>query len=77
MGAATSSPNSASRFALSNPSALPATVQLIACNATGSPASSRPLLVTLAPHGQFFSDNLAAAPALKPRTRLSRGPLAP
>jgi N-acetylneuraminic acid mutarotase len=64
LGAATSSPNSESRFALSNPSALPATVQLIAYNATGSPASDHPLLVTLAPHGQFFSDNLAATMGL-------------
>jgi hypothetical protein len=47
-----------------NPSSLPATVQLVAFNATGSPATSHPLVVTLAPHGQFFTANLAAAMGL-------------
>jgi hypothetical protein len=51
---------SQSRFALSNQNAAPATVRLIAFNATGSAASNNPLVVTLAPHGQFFSDNLGA-----------------
>jgi hypothetical protein len=64
--AAASSPNSQSRFALSNPSTLPATVRLVAFNATGSAASDHPLVVTLAPHGQFFSDNLAATMGLPP-----------
>ncbi|HEY0476340.1 MAG TPA: kelch repeat-containing protein [Kofleriaceae bacterium] len=62
--AAAGTQNSRSRFALSNPGATPATVRLIAYNATGSAASSHPLVVTLAPHGQYFSDNLAAAMGL-------------
>lgn len=49
---------SASRFAVSNPGTTPTTVQLVAFNATGGSATT-PLVVTLAPGGQFFSDNLA------------------
>jgi hypothetical protein len=57
---AASTSNSRSRFALSNPGTAPATVRLLAFNATGSAATSHPLIVTLSPGGQFFSDNLAA-----------------
>ncbi|HET7503739.1 MAG TPA: hypothetical protein VFK02_22115, partial [Kofleriaceae bacterium] len=57
---------SQSRFALSNPGSTTATVQLIANNASGSPATSVPFTVTLAPHGQFFSDNLAFDMGLPP-----------
>jgi hypothetical protein len=54
-----------SRFSLSNPSPTTATVQLIANNATGSPAGA-PFVVTLAPNGQFFSDDLARDMGLPP-----------
>ncbi|HEX7836866.1 MAG TPA: hypothetical protein VF469_05350, partial [Kofleriaceae bacterium] len=55
---------SQSRFALANPGATTATVQLIAFNATGSQAGS--LTVNVAPDGQFFTENLAAAMGLPP-----------
>jgi len=55
---------SQSRFALANPGASTAVVQLIAYNATGSQAAT--LTVTLAASGQFFTENLAAAMGLPP-----------
>jgi hypothetical protein len=64
LGGAATSPNSQSRFALSNPGAAPAAVRLLAYSATGGPASSHTLDLTLAPHGQFFSDNVAATMGL-------------
>jgi hypothetical protein len=64
VGEAGTTPTSQSRFALSNPGATPATVRLLAFNATGQAATSHPFIVTLAPHGQFFSDNVAATMGL-------------
>ena len=61
---AAASATTQSRFALSNPGTLPATVQVLAYNATGSAASSQPFRVTLAGHGQFYTDNLAATMGL-------------
>jgi hypothetical protein len=64
IGEAGTTPTSQSRFALSNPGATAATVRLLAFNATGAAATSHPFIVTLAPHGQFFSDNVAATMGL-------------
>ncbi|HEU4732243.1 MAG TPA: kelch repeat-containing protein [Kofleriaceae bacterium] len=64
--AAATPATSRSRFALSNPGPSTATVQLVATNATGSPATGVPFTVTLAPNGQFFSDNLAFDMGLPP-----------
>lgn len=50
-----------SRFALSNPGASPATVELAAVNASGG-APTQPFVMTLAPNGQFFTDD--AVPVL-------------
>jgi hypothetical protein len=63
--AAAAAGTSASRFAVSNPGSGPATVTLTAINATGSTAGP-PFVVTLAPSGQFFSDNLARDMGLPP-----------
>jgi hypothetical protein len=57
---------SRSRFALSNPGPTMATVQLIANNATGSPATPVPFVVTIAPHAQYFHDDLALDMGLPP-----------
>ena len=64
--AAAAPATSQSRVALSNPGTTTATVQLTAFNATGAPALSEPFEVTLAPNGQFFSENLAADMGLPP-----------
>jgi len=65
--AAASTPTtSQSRFSLSNPGPTAANVQLVANNATGSPATSVPFVVTVPPNGQFFSDNLALDMGLPP-----------
>jgi hypothetical protein len=61
---AASNPTSQSRFALSNPGTAPATVRLLAFSTTGGPASTHSLVVTLAPGGQLFTDNLVAAMGL-------------
>jgi hypothetical protein len=58
--AKSSSSTANSRFALSNPSAGPAVVEIDALNASGSLAAS-PLMVTVPAHGQFFTENLAAS----------------
>jgi hypothetical protein len=50
---------SASRVAIANPGSLPATVKLTPYNQTGAPALPQPFVVTVAPNGQFFSDDLA------------------
>jgi hypothetical protein len=63
--AAAAAGTSSSRFAVSNPGAGSATVTLTAVNATGS-AAGLPLVLTLAPSGQFFSDNLARDMGLPP-----------
>jgi hypothetical protein len=55
-----------SRFALSNPGSTTATVSLTPYNATGSTALGTPFVITLAPNGQFFSENLAADLGLPP-----------
>jgi hypothetical protein len=55
-----------SRFALSNPGSTTATVSLTPYNATGSTALGAPFVITLAPNGQFFSENLAADMGLPP-----------
>ena len=55
-----------SRFALSNPGSTPATVSLTPYNATGSTALGAPFVVTIAPNGQFLSDNLVADLGLPP-----------
>jgi hypothetical protein len=60
VGAATT-PTSRSRFALSNPGSVPATVHLASFASTGGPPTSHTLDVTIAPHGQYFTDNLGAA----------------
>jgi hypothetical protein len=57
---------SETRFALSNPGAATATVELVPYNASGSPATSQPFVVTLAPNGQFFSDDLVTDMGLAP-----------
>ncbi|HEY0482445.1 MAG TPA: kelch repeat-containing protein [Kofleriaceae bacterium] len=62
--AAATATTSQSRFALSNPGAGAATVQLIAYNASGSQAAT--FNVTLAANGQFFTENLAATMGLPP-----------
>jgi N-acetylneuraminic acid mutarotase len=54
-----------SRFALSNPGSAPATVELAAVNATGG-APAAPFVVTLAPNGQLFTEDLVAATGLPP-----------
>jgi hypothetical protein len=64
--AAATPATSQSRFSLSNPGSTMATVQLVANNATGSPATSVPFVVTLQPHAQFFSANLALDMGLPP-----------
>jgi hypothetical protein len=68
VGAAAGTPTtSQSRFSLSNPGptgSTMATVTLTASNATGSPAAT--LVVTVAAHGQFFSDDLARDMGLPP-----------
>ena len=61
---AAASTASASRVALSNPGSAPATVTLTAINATGSVAGT--LAVTLAPGGQYVTENLGAAMGLPP-----------
>jgi len=63
LGAA-ATPATDSRVALSNPGTAPVTVNLTAFNATGSVAGS--LSVTLAPDGQFFTENLGGAMNLPP-----------
>ncbi|HEX3765718.1 MAG TPA: kelch repeat-containing protein [Kofleriaceae bacterium] len=63
IGAAAST-TSDSRVALANPGTSPITVNLTAFNATGSVAGS--LSVTIAPDGQYFTENLGAAMALPP-----------
>ncbi len=55
-----------SRFALSNPGTTTATVTLTPYNAIGSLALGQPFVITLAPNGQFFSENLAADMGLPP-----------
>ncbi len=55
----------ASRFAVSNPSNDPITVEIDALNASGTVAAP-PFLITVAPQGQFLTDNLAASIALPP-----------
>lgn len=62
--AAAAASTSQSRFALGNPGATTATVQLIAFNASGSQAGT--LTLNLAPNGQFFTENLAQAMGLPP-----------
>jgi hypothetical protein len=54
-----------SRFAISNPGSSPATVELAAVNATGG-APVQPLVVTVAPNGQFFTEDAAGAMGLPP-----------
>jgi len=61
---ATPASTSQTRFALGNPGATTATVQLIAFNASGSQAGT--LTVNVAPNGQFFTENLAQAMGLPP-----------
>jgi hypothetical protein len=62
--AAAATPTTASRVALANPGSAPITVNLTAFNATGSVAGT--LSVTVAPDGQFFTENLGAAMGLPP-----------
>jgi N-acetylneuraminic acid mutarotase len=62
--AAAATPTTASRVALANPGTAPITVNLTAFNATGSVAGT--LSVTVAPDGQFFTENLGAAMGLPP-----------
>jgi hypothetical protein len=54
-----------SRFAVANPGASPAVVELAPVNASGG-AALTPLLVTVAPGGQFFTENLAQTMGLPP-----------
>ena len=61
--AAPSSP--VSRFAVSNPGSDTAIVEIGALNASGS-AAAPPLVVTLAPHQQFFTESLAGNIGLPP-----------
>jgi hypothetical protein len=63
MGAA-ATPSSESRVALSNPGTAPVTVNLTAFNATGSVAGT--FSVTLAPDGQYLTEDLGAAMDLPP-----------
>ncbi len=63
-GKATST-TTGSRFAVSNPGDAAAIVEIGALNASGS-AAAPPLVVNLAPHQQFFSENLAANIGLPP-----------
>jgi hypothetical protein len=56
--------NSTTRFAIGNPELVPATVTLTAFNATGSVAGT--FTITVAPDGQYFTANLAAAMNLPP-----------
>jgi hypothetical protein len=63
--AAAAAGTSSSRFAVSNSGTGSATVTITAVNATGS-AAGLPLVLTLAPSGQFFSDNLARDMGLPP-----------
>jgi len=62
--AAAATPTTASRVALSNPSTAPVTVNLTAFNATGSVAGT--FSVTLAPDGQFFTEDLGSSMGLPP-----------
>lgn len=64
IGAAAASTATDSRIALANPGTSPVTVNLTAFNATGSVAGS--LSVTVAPDGQYFTENLGAAMGLPP-----------
>lgn len=61
---AAASTASGSRVALSNPGGAPATVTLTAINATGSVAGT--FTVTLAPDGQYVTENLGVAMGLPP-----------
>jgi hypothetical protein len=63
--ASTASTTTFTRFAVSNPGATPATVEIAPFNATGGPPA-QPLLVTVAPNGQFFTEDLAGAMGLPP-----------
>jgi hypothetical protein len=56
-------PTTLSRFAVSNPNDQPATVEIIALNATGS-AAGPPLVVTVPARQQYFTENLIAAMGL-------------
>jgi hypothetical protein len=62
--AAATVPTSTTRFAAANPGSSPVTVTLTAFNATGSVAGT--FSVTVAPDGQYFTENLAAAMNLPP-----------
>lgn len=61
---AAATPTTSSRVALSNPGTAPVTVSLTAFNATGSVAGT--FSVTVAPDGQFFTENLGASMGLPP-----------
>jgi hypothetical protein len=65
-GAAASTISTVSRFALSNPGPTPATVELVALNASGAPASAQPFVVSLAPNGQYFTEDLGGDLGLPP-----------
>jgi hypothetical protein len=54
-----------SRFAVANPGPTPAVVELAAVNASGG-APLAPLVVTVSPGGQFFTENLAQSMGLPP-----------
>jgi hypothetical protein len=62
--AAAATPTTASRVALSNPGGAPISVNLTAFNATGSVAGT--LSVTVAPDGQYVTEDLASAMGLPP-----------
>jgi hypothetical protein len=61
---AAATPTTASRVALSNPGTSPITVNLTAFNATGSVAGT--FSVTVAPDGQYVTEDLATAMGLPP-----------
>jgi hypothetical protein len=55
-----------SRFAISNPGSTTATVSLTPYNATGSTALPAPFVVTVAPNGQYSTEDLAKDMGLPP-----------
>jgi hypothetical protein len=54
----------ASRIAISNPGSTGARVELTAFNAGGTQATATPLVVQLAPGGQFFTDDIVSTSGL-------------